>query len=77
MKIFNLEVSMRPLTSRFDKDERRRRHLFNKDGSPRVHVRRNGSRYIYPEALAASPKFLRAIGQSVPQMEEEGRTGSK
>ena len=30
---------------------------FKADGSPRVYVRRNGSRYIYPGDLFDSPKF--------------------
>ena len=36
--------------------------MFNLDGTPRVHVRRNGSRYIYPEALFRSDEFQQAMG---------------
>ena len=36
--------------------------LYNLDGTPRVHVRRNGSRYIYPEALFKSHEFQQAMG---------------
>ena len=35
---------------------------FKLDGTPRVHVRRNGSRYIYPEALFASEEFRQEMG---------------
>ena len=36
--------------------------MFNLDGTPRVHVRRNGSRYIYPQALFQSAEFQQAMG---------------
>ena len=36
--------------------------MFNLDGTPRVHVRNNGSRYIYPQALYQSDEFQQAMG---------------
>ena len=45
--------------------------MFNSDGTPKVHVRHNGSRYIYPQALFQSAEFQQTMGL------EDSRTSPK
>ena len=48
--------------------------MFNLDGTPRVHIRRNGSRYIYPEALVKSPEYRRVFRLDDPPEESDKAT---